>query len=77
VLALGGINFPQRAGTTMGILGTAAGIGSTFISWLMSFVSQKASIEAGFFMSFLGAFIALILVGIYYKRLKNSEIKSI
>jgi fucose permease len=75
-LTLGGINFPQRAGTVMGMLGTAAGIGGTIVSWLVSIASQKISLEAGFLIALSApALIALGLVGIYYKRLKNSENK--
>jgi fucose permease len=75
-LTLGGINYPQRAGTTIGIIGTAAGIGGTLVSWLISFVSQKIALEAGFFITLsAAAFIALVLVAIYYKRLKKSETK--
>jgi len=76
LLTLGGINFPQRAGTTIGIIGTAAGIGGTLISWLISVVSQQATLEAGFFIILLAAaLIGLGLVGSHYKRLKESETK--
>ncbi len=75
VLTLGGINFPRWAGTTVGILGTAAGIGGTLISWLISAVSQEVTLERGFFVILLLAFIGLGLVGTFYKRLKNSEIE--
>jgi MFS transporter, FHS family, glucose/mannose:H+ symporter len=71
VLTLGGTHFPEWAGTTMGILGTAAGLGSTFISWWMSIASQETTLATGFFMSLLSAFIALVLVGIGYKILKD------
>ncbi|RPJ10975.1 MAG: MFS transporter [Deltaproteobacteria bacterium] len=75
VLALGGINFPRWVGTTMGILGTAVGIGSSLISWLISLVSQEAGLRTGFFVTFLVAFVALTVVGVFYKRLMNSEIR--
>jgi fucose permease len=73
LLALGGVCFPQWAGTVMGLLGTAAGIGSTVISWWMSLVSQGLGLETGFFISLLAASIALLLVGISYRRLDRVE----
>jgi fucose permease len=77
-LTLGGINYPQRAGTTIGIIGAAAGMGGTVVSWLISFVSQKTTLETGFFVTLLAAaLIALGLVGFCYKRLEGSEMKRI
>ena len=73
LLALGGICFPHWAGTAMGLLGTAAGIGSTLVSWWMSAASQGAGLDTGFFMSLLTALIALTLMAASYRRLKTSE----
>ena len=73
VLSLGGINFPRWAGTTVGILGASAGIGSTLISWLISTVSQGLTLGKGFFTILLFAFIGLGLVAGQYRRLKSSE----
>ena len=76
ILALGGTHFLQWAGTTMGILGTAAGIGSTLISWWMSFAAQETTLATGFFASLPAAFIAMVLVGIGYKGLKDPDTKT-
>jgi fucose permease len=76
VLALGGTHFPQWAGTTMGILGTAAGIGSTFISWWMSFAARETTLATGFFASLPAAFMAMVLVGIGYRGLKDPGTKT-
>jgi fucose permease len=73
VLALGGINFPHLLGTTMGILSTAAGIGSTFMPWIMSMASQRASLKAGLFASQLAALVAFGLLMLFFKRLRDSE----
>jgi fucose permease len=75
-LTLGGINFPERAGTVMGVLGTAAGIGGTIASGLVSIASRKINLETGFLVALSApALIAFVLVGIFYKRLKKSENK--
>jgi fucose permease len=73
LLTLGGINFPQQSGTTIGILGMAAGIGSTFMPWVMSLASRSSSLKAGFLIGHLAALIAFGLVVIFFKRLKTSE----
>jgi len=72
-LSLGKMNFPQLSGTTIGILGTACGVGSILMPWLMSVVSQPTSLKVGFFVSNIGAFIAFCLVLFYLKGLRNSE----
>ena len=74
-LALAGINFPRQSGTTIGILGTSAGIGNMFVPWLMSVVSQVSSLKGGFLIGHFTALIALGLVSLYYRRLSNSEAK--
>jgi fucose permease len=74
-LALAGINFPQKSGTTIGILGTSAGIGNMFVPWLMSVASQGSSLKGGFLIGHFTALIALGLVSLYYRRLNNSEAK--
>ena len=73
LLALGGICFPQWAGTAMGLLGTAAGIGSTLVSGWISFASQGVGVDTGFFINLLTALIALTLVAASYRRLKALE----
>ncbi len=73
LLALGGINFPQWSGTTMGILGTAAGVGSTLMPWVMSVVSEGTSLKTGFCAAQGVGLIAFGLLMISFKRLRDSE----
>jgi fucose permease len=73
VLSLGKMNFPQLSGTTIGILGTACGVGSIIMPWLMSLVSQPTSLKVGFLVSNIAAFIAFCLILLYLKTLRNSE----
>ncbi len=68
LLALGGKNFPQWSGTTVGILGTAAGLGSTLMPWVMSTTSQATSLKAGFLATLMAALVALGLVIVSYRR---------
>jgi fucose permease len=68
LLALGGRNFPQWSGTTVGILGTAAGLGSSLMPWIMSAVSQTTSLKAGFLATHVAALVALGLVIVSYRR---------
>jgi len=76
ILTLGGINFPHRAGTVMGMIGTAAGIGGAVISCLVSIASEQITLGPGFLVALSApALIAFGLVGIFYKRLKKSENK--
>jgi MFS family permease len=59
LLALGGTHFPRWSGTTMGILGTAAGIGSTLTPWLISILSKATSLRTGFFILLLTSLLGL------------------
>lgn len=73
LLTLGGIFFPQQPGTTMGILGTAAGVGSTLMPYLISAASKWTSLGVGFFTNQVTAILALCLISISFKRLQPSE----
>jgi len=73
LLALGGINFPQFSGTTMGIIATATGVGSAFMPWAMSIVSRSTSLKAGFLLCNLTVLAAFCLIILSFKRLLNSE----
>lgn len=73
LLALGGINFPQYSGTTMGIIATATGVGSAFMPWAMSIASRSTSLRPGFLLCNLTAFTAFCLVILYFKPLLSSE----
>jgi sugar phosphate permease len=61
-LTLGGIHFPHLSGTAIGILGTAAGIGSTFMPWSMSWVSQASTLKRGFLFVLFSALLTFISV---------------
>jgi fucose permease len=73
LLALGGINFPQYSGTTMGTIATATGIGSAFMPWAMSVVSGSTSLRAGFLLCNVIALAAFCLFILHFKQLLNSE----
>jgi fucose permease len=73
LLALGGINFPQFSGTTMGIIATATGIGSALMPWVMSMASRATSLRAGFLLCNVTVFTAFCLVTWYFKQFLNSE----
>jgi fucose permease len=73
LLTLGGIYFPHLSGTAIGILGTAAGIGSTFMTWSMSWVSQAATLKRGFLFVFFSALLTFILLSLSFKRFRLIE----
>jgi fucose permease len=73
LLTLGGIFFPHQPGTTMGILGTAAGVGSTLMPYLISASSKWTSLGVGFFTNQFTAILALCLISFSFKRLLLSE----
>ncbi len=73
LLALGGINFPEWSGTTMGLLGTAAGVGSTLMPWMMSIASEGASLKSGFYVAQGVGLVALGLLLGSFRRLRDSE----
>ena len=73
LLTLGGIHFPHLSGTAIGILGTAAGIGSTFMPWSMSWVSQDATLKRGFLFVLFSALLAFILLSFSFKRFRLIE----
>jgi len=50
-LALGGISFPSYQGMVVGILGTAAGVGSTMFPYLISKVSELSTMSYGLWVS--------------------------
>jgi len=73
LLALGGICFPHMSGTTLGILGMAAGIGSSFISWSMGIVSELTSMKGGFFVANVAILVSLAVVLVGFKGLREPE----
>jgi fucose permease len=70
LLAIGGIQFPHLSGTAIGILGTAAGIGSTLMPWSMSYVSQASTLERGFLFIFFAALLTFILLSFSFARFR-------
>ena len=73
LLTLGGIHFPHLSGTAIGILGTAAGIGSTFMPLSMSWVSQASTLKRGFLLVFFSALLTFILLNLSFKRFRLIE----
>jgi MFS family permease len=75
ILALGGLHFPRWAGTTMGLLGTAAGMGGTLMPWIMSVASKRTSLTTGFYTAQLAGLVAFGFLLVFSKRLSGSERK--
>lgn len=73
LLGLGGLHFPHLSGTAIGILGTAAGVGSTLMPWSMSWISQSSTLKGGFMFAFFLSLLTLILLGFSYKRFRLIE----
>lgn len=61
LLAMGGIVFAGRSGTAVGIIATAAGIGSTLMPWMMSKVAEASCLDLGMGLSNVSAFLGLCL----------------
>jgi hypothetical protein len=51
-----------------GILGTAAGLGSSVMPWVMSAASQATSLKAGFLVTSMAALVAFGLIVVSYRR---------
>jgi len=73
LLTLGGIHFPHLSGTAIGILGTAAGIGSTFMPWSMSWISQASTLKRGFSFVFFSVLLTFILLSFSFRRFRLME----
>ena len=72
LLGMAGKAYPAKPGTAMGLIATAAGLGSTVIPWFMSLVSQLTTLQYGF-LSFEAALaIGLILICINFRKLRLS-----
>lgn len=61
---------PLPNGLLIGILGTAAGIGSTFMPWSMSWVSQTSTLKRGFLFVLFSALLTFILLSFSFKRFR-------
>jgi nitrate/nitrite transporter NarK len=71
LLAMTGKIYREYPGTAMGILSAGGGLGSIFLPWLMSFVSQLTNLTFGFLTFEIFVILSLILLGIQYSELKR------
>ena len=74
-LALGGISFPSQQGTAVGILGMAAGVGSTLFPYVISWVSELSTMRYGLWVSQSAATILLILLIAHRSLFRASALK--
>ena len=72
LLGMAGKAYPAKPGTAMGLIATAAGLGSTVIPWFMSLVSQLTTLRYGFLTFEVALAIGLILICINFRRLRFS-----
>jgi MFS transporter, FHS family, L-fucose permease len=72
-LTLAGGRFPRLAGAAMGALGTAAGIGSILMPWLISQVAHHTSLGTGFLVNNLSALACLLVIALSFRHLRSSE----
>jgi MFS transporter, FHS family, glucose/mannose:H+ symporter len=71
LLAMTGKIYQEAPGAAMGILTTGGGLGSIFLPWLMSFVSQLTSLKVGFLTFEIFVIFSLVLLGIQVSDLKK------
>ena len=71
LLAMTGKIYQEAPGAAMGILTTGGGLGSIFLPWLMSFVSQMTNLEFGFLTFEVFVVLSLVLLGIQFRSLKR------
>jgi FHS family glucose/mannose:H+ symporter-like MFS transporter len=72
LLGMAGKAHPAKPGTAMGLIATAAGLGSTVIPWFMSLVSQLTTLRYGFLLFEVALAIGLVLICFNFRRLKLS-----
>jgi nitrate/nitrite transporter NarK len=63
--------YQEAPGAAMGILTTGGGLGSIFLPWLMSFVSQLTNLKVGFLTFEIFVIFSLVLLGIQVCDLKK------
>jgi fucose permease len=73
LLALTSVLFPEREGTSLGLLSTMGGLGSIVMCWVTGYVAGLTNIGFGFIVTFLACLIALILFQINYQTLCMKE----
>ena len=71
LLAMTGKIYQEAPGAAMGILTTGGGLGSIFLPWLMSFVSQLTNLQSGFLTFEVFVVFSLVLLGIQFRSLKR------
>ena len=71
LLAMTGKIYREAPGAAMGILTTGGGLGSIFLPWLMSFVSQLTNLQYGFLTFEVFVVFCLVLMGIQLRGLKR------
>jgi fucose permease len=71
LLAMTGKIYQEAPGAAMGILTTGGGLGSIFLPWLMSFVSQLTNLQFGFLTFEVFVIFSLVLMGIQFRSLKR------
>lgn len=71
LLAMTGKIYQETPGAAMGILTTGGGLGSIFLPWLMSFVSQLTNLKFGFLIFEVFVVFCLVLMGIQFRSLKR------
>jgi fucose permease len=72
LLGMAGKAHPAKPGTAMGLIATAAGLGSTVIPWFMSLVSQLTTLRHGFLSFEVAMAIGLVLICLNFRTLKRS-----
>ena len=71
LLAMTGKIYRETPGAAMGILTTGGGLGSIFLPWLVSFVSQETNLRLGFLTFEVYVICSLIILGMLFKILKR------
>jgi len=71
LLAMTGKIYRETPGAAMGILTTGGGLGSIFLPWLVSFVSQETDLRLGFLTFEVYVICSLVILGMLFKILKR------
>lgn len=71
LLGMAGKTYSKNPGTSMGLIATAAGLGSMTIPWVMSVVSQMTNLTIGFLSFEIYVVICIVLMSLYIRNLKN------
>ena len=66
LLALTSVLFPEREGTSLGLLSTMGGLGSIVMCWFTGYVAGLTNIGLGFIITFIACLVALVLFQMNY-----------